>query len=298
MKLLNIKIIMGLIVATSMGFLPPLCASSPTPPTENEILDAALNETFLTAQATLQPRRFHSAPPRLRAGQQRPQTAHIEPQQLTAAAAPAAQATRYRVPVRLQSTMQRLLRTLHQQGRLPLQTDIFDALIPPGVFFQYLTGYFVGAFEGRHLDRPLDGIIFFFSCCSVLRLAYMITAFTYNHAVHDRMLPALISHTQQPQILTIPRDAEILQADCSICFAPLLDAPVVPAVAQQPIIATNCNAATGNAHLFHAHCLRRWLDQYSDCPICRVPVIDPAIVEVIETEAAAASQTPAHAHTD
>jgi hypothetical protein len=274
---LNIKIIMGLIIATSMGFLLPLCASSPTPPTENTIIQE------------------EPAPP-----------VAADAVQITRAAAQAEAAEiRYHLPARARGDFLRLLD---------------DTISDPRVMFDFsitIIGFAALYSLWLHYEKPSE--IYNTTLANNQHFKSWLTAafilgFVYGRYFTMKGLIYLLENMNGPHTLAIPHHAPILQADCTICHEPLLDDPAVP---QQQIFATNCNAEapTGNAHLLHKSCLQAWFDrrkaQVADldllgrvafgaiqqCPTCRTEVADPGLVTITAPDNQPAAQ-PAHAHTD
>jgi hypothetical protein len=313
MKLLNIKIIMGLIVATSMGFLPPLCASSLLPSQQDAILDAALNEFFGQPHAAVQATAAS--------------TVHATDHAV--AAQQEVHHARYCFPATNNHWTNRWKRFLAERQIASTPIELTDV----DLFFIYISTVGIGVMPllGRIIDQTVLGsnvsgrdygeaafctiVTLTLGIPFMKRMAYAIKYInglptnTYHWVVAN-----LVNLLASLKPITIPHHAPILQADCTICHEPLLDDPVVP---QQPIFATNCNAEApaGNAHLFHKSCLQAWFDrrkaQVADldllgrvafgaiqqCPTCRTEVADPGLVTITAPDNQPAAQ-PAHAHTD
>jgi hypothetical protein len=290
MKLLNIKIIMGLIVATSMGFLPQLCASSQTPTEQVPAgLSAQQTHTQRLARANAIIKR-HFADKKAVANTLNARLANevvsnqVPTNKATVPAAitlPAVQ-TCYHLPVRvLISELRNLLTRVHRQGKLP-STINWPMAITAQVCIMWMI-----------LNNP--NMIARQICCAAfyinsLSIAYSIIALIYNQTVYNKILPQLIAATSKPHYLQIPQTAEILTTTCSICTENLLSTEN-----QLPLLATNCN--TPHVHIFHQVCLNEWLVDNTSCPECRARVPDPGLVTITNPDSQPTAAVD-HAHAD
>jgi hypothetical protein len=250
MKLLNTKIIMGLIIATGIGFVPvQLDASSPYPhvSTSSEVENVLQRIVDQVAQ--------HAE-----------QTQAVQQNLTVAATQPAAatQRARYCLPAR--STGYTLS---NSNNSLDLATRFFLAHTMYVIFFGFYD-------PTRGIFDPVKhGCADYMTICANALVAGVTLAFTHYFNNTTEITIATRRYSR-PHFIAIPRTAEILTTTCSICTEDLLRTEN-----QLPLLATNCS--TPHVHIFHESCVKDWLTSHGTCPMCTAQVPDPGIVQIIDS---------------
>jgi uncharacterized membrane protein YuzA (DUF378 family) len=130
--------------------------------------------------------------------------------------------------------------------------------IPCGVFSALLAGPRLG----WSLPTPEDGYLFV-GIATVCAEACILVLF--RSCGSKRVLPRFMTpwrHDYSLSLSTWKSNGGVEDPDCSICTMPLDDGEAVAWI-------TPCR------HVFHPQCLRTWMDQRMECPLCRAPLPDP-----------------------